>query len=50
MWSHAGVEKKLIYEGSHHFKTSVNDVSHTKGVKDKNQMCRKTERGENLDR
>lgn len=46
----AGVDKKLIYEGSHHFKTSVSDVGHTKIVHNKNQMCRKTERGEILER
>lgn len=33
-----GVEEKLTNEGSHHLKTSANDVSHTKGVRDKNVM------------
>lgn len=43
--THTEVEEKLTNEVSHHLKTSANDVSHTKGVRDKNGMCSKTEGG-----
>lgn len=43
MVAHTGVEEKLINEGSYLLKTSASDVSHTKGVRDKNEMYSKTE-------
>lgn len=43
--THTGVEEKLTNEGSHHLKTSANDVSHTKGARDKNEMYSKNEGG-----
>lgn len=43
--THTGVEEKLTNEGSHCLKTSANDVSHTKGVRDKNEMSSTTEGG-----
>lgn len=42
---HIGVEEKLTNEGSDCSETSVNDVSHTKGVRDENEMYSKSEGG-----
>lgn len=43
--THTGVEENMTNESSHHLKTSANDVSHTKGVRDKNEMQCKSEGG-----
>jgi len=42
---HTGVEEKLTNEGSHRLQTSACDVSHTKGVRDKNEKYSRTEGG-----
>lgn len=42
---HTGIEEKLTNEGSDCLKTSVNDVSHTKSVRNKNEMYNKSEGG-----
>lgn len=43
--AYTGVEEKLTNEGSRCLKTSLNHVSHTKGVRDRSEMYSKTEGG-----